>query len=250
MKKYILTFLFCFYCFLSFADKLSSINFEKGKIEPSKDEKEMLYILLDELQDYELASFIVIGHTDAYECKDSVEAMNLSRERVYFCRNFLIENGVDSCRLKIEFYGANQPKYPNTVNGIPDKFNQSANRRVEVYADFKEYTMFAQARVKSINSLITLTKEFKNIYPKKHIVICAYGDKSEDIREYLEYEFLFLDYISMRNLEKEKYTMPTMKIPEELEEYATHIVIDVIKGYNFENSDNFYVFVLEWMCEE
>lgn len=256
MKKYILTFLFLFCSFCGFATSFSSIHFNKGEVEPIYNTygynygNEVLDELLFHLQSHPLVNFILIGHTDSYECKDSIGAINLSKKRAYFCRDFLVKNGIDSCRLDIRFYGRDQPTVPNDVDGIPNEVNQAINRRVEVIPIMRSYKVLTQEITNSVDSLIFFAEKFRSNFSSKNVVVCAYGGRTEDINSYLRYNFTALSYISIRELDEGGFSIPDLKTPKELHKYATHLLIDDIYDYNFENSDNFVVFVLEWTCEE
>ncbi|WP_375560391.1 OmpA family protein [Bernardetia sp. OM2101] len=251
MKKYIFTFLFFFCSFLSFATSFESINFDKGKVKPNTDGKGVLKRLLLCLKNDPLADFILEGHTDSYECKDSISAIKLSKERLYFCVNFLIKNGIDSCRLKTSFHGKDQPTVPNDVDGIPNELNQAINRRVRVIPTMRDRKIFAQSETNSLDSLITFAKQYKRKFPDKHIVVFPCGDEKINIKDYLGYHLPLAIYTSIntKNIEDTEL-LEKVKAPKKLYKYATHILLDGVYDYDFENSDNFVVFVLEWTCEE
>lgn len=77
----------------------------------------------------------VEGHTDDDPISTATFPSNweLSAGRATRVVRFLIEQGMDSARLKAVGYGESRPKVPNrTADGAPNRENQATNRRVAI----------------------------------------------------------------------------------------------------------------------
>jgi outer membrane protein OmpA-like peptidoglycan-associated protein len=74
---------------------------------------------------YPETNILIEGHTDDTGPADF--NMELSKKRAYSVSEFLQSKGVAASRMQIKWYGATQPKFPNTSDE-----NRAKNRRVEV----------------------------------------------------------------------------------------------------------------------
>jgi outer membrane protein OmpA-like peptidoglycan-associated protein len=74
---------------------------------------------------YPETNILVEGHTDDTGPADF--NMELSKKRAYSVSDYLQSKGVSANRMNIKWYGATQPKYPNTSDA-----NRVLNRRVEL----------------------------------------------------------------------------------------------------------------------
>lgn len=247
MKKYIFTLLFFSFSFLCSVMSQPIIDFNEGESEPNKEGLRMLDDLLFTLHEYPLTDYVLNGYSDSTEVENIEGALKLSGKRVLYCKNFLIENGIDSCRIQTFFYGNQKRIVFKELNNFKDTSYQDTNSKVEFIPIMREHKVYGQFVTSSLDSLTDFTKKYKANYPNKNIVVCPYGNETKDISLYLEEQHLDLSYISLRRLDKGGFTLPDVKTPKEIHENASHLLIGEVY---FENSENFIVFVLEWMCGE
>ena len=102
-----------------------TILFDSGKSTFKKQSYTVLKSVTDILKEYPNSNFMIEGHTDS----DGSNALNqtLSENRAAAVRNYLIENGISTDRLKSTGYGETKPIASNkTAKG------KAENRRVEI----------------------------------------------------------------------------------------------------------------------
>jgi hypothetical protein len=86
-------------------------------------ELEVILEKLDTISDYAIT---VIGHTDTIG--NEKYNTDLSLKRANSVINYLVENNIDTSKIKVLGKSFNQPKAPNI-----DEYNRQLNRRVEIY---------------------------------------------------------------------------------------------------------------------
>jgi outer membrane protein OmpA-like peptidoglycan-associated protein len=88
------------------------------------------FYYLDRIADIMNASpdtrYFIDGHTD--DTYTETHNLELSKNRAYAVKDYLIMKGIDPSRLEIRFFGESRPKYSNST---PD--SRLKNRRVEIH---------------------------------------------------------------------------------------------------------------------
>lgn len=104
-----------------------SINvlFDTGKPTIKSDSETFLIQIVDILNEFPTAKFIIEGHTDSMG--RSSTNLRLSEARADTVKDYLIKNGIDSSRLTAKGYGESRPIATNAT-----KSGRSQNRRIEV----------------------------------------------------------------------------------------------------------------------
>ncbi len=103
---------------------LKNVLFHRGTanfVEGSETELDRVVAMMN---DYPEIKIMIKGHTD--NVGDPVLNLELSRERVYVVRDYLMDKGINFRRLQWKGYGGNQPLVPND-----SEENRRLNRRVE-----------------------------------------------------------------------------------------------------------------------
>ena len=77
----------------------------------------------------------VEGHVNGPGQKNSKDYQELSYNRAYAVKAYLIKSGVDKGRIDFKGYGNSKMLYPNPNS----PFQESANRRVEIKITSNEY---------------------------------------------------------------------------------------------------------------
>jgi outer membrane protein OmpA-like peptidoglycan-associated protein len=108
----------------------SGILFETDKSNVSASAKNKLHDLSGILNKYPDTYILIEGHTDS-EGSNSYNK-TLSKKRAQAVADYLSENKVKDSRMRIDWYGEEQPKVPND-----SRENMAVNRRVEfaIYAN-------------------------------------------------------------------------------------------------------------------
>ncbi len=256
MKKYILTFLFCFYCFLSFASGFSNINFYTGKSELNNDSKYELDKIVEYLKNAPSSCLKIQGHTDFYECEDSLDAILLGWKRAYNSQQYLVKRGIDKCRLPIYSFGKNSPTVPNVIDGKENAANKAINRRVEFIPTYKKYRLYAAKKLSSVDSLLRFTIKFNEDYKfleNSQLIIFGTVDR-KNMKKFDDYMTdLGRHLIVIKLSNEENYIFEDTFLLSELVKQNTHLGLDFayfIEERKIDKTFGFYVCVLEWTCEE
>ncbi|WAW09799.1 OmpA family protein [Oxalobacter vibrioformis] len=108
----------------------SDISFTTGSSQLNSDFRHVLDKVAANLKAYPNTHIIVAGHTDS----TGSDAINnqLSRDRATHVRNYLVSQGVQSSRIRIEGLGS---QYPTADNSTAE--GRAENRRVEIYVGEK-----------------------------------------------------------------------------------------------------------------
>ncbi|QTY27553.1 OmpA family protein [Flavobacterium sp. CS20] len=102
----------------------SNFYFNTGKTNLNSESRQNLDVIVSTLKQYPKVNLIIETHTDASGDEDV--NMKLSQERVLSIKNYLLEKGIDSSRIKTKAFGENQPKVNNETLE-----NRQLNRRVD-----------------------------------------------------------------------------------------------------------------------
>ncbi len=102
----------------------TDIRFDFDKATLRKESEEYLEKFIMILHKFPKMQITIIGHTD--NVGDSQYNLKLSKERAESVRNYFVQNGIDSNRLRCLGYGDRQPL---TDNSTPE--SRARNRRVE-----------------------------------------------------------------------------------------------------------------------
>lgn len=256
MKKYLLAFLFFCCCFLSFGSGFSNINFHTGKselVDSSKEELDKVFIYLT---DYPFTYLEIRGHTDSYECKDSLDAIRLGWERAYNAQNYLVQKGIQKSRIPIYSYGKEQPTVPNEIDGKINAANKAINRRVEFRPTYRNYKLYTSKKVDSYDSLINYTvklrKEYSFLKGSKLVVFGETGKNNEnDFDKYMANMGRHLAVIELS--EEDSYMFKDTILLNKLVKQNAYLGLDYayfIEEHQIDETFSFYVCVLEWTCEE
>lgn len=126
-SKNLLNFIFFLIVFQSFGQQKQTVVIEFKKDDHSllKKEQTKLDSVIRSLQDFNLESVELTGHTDS----DASNAYNidLSKRRNQSVVDFLVTHGISKDLIQTQFFGEEKPKDVNTT-----KTGQQRNRRVEL----------------------------------------------------------------------------------------------------------------------
>jgi len=256
MKKYILAFLFFFYYFLSFGSGFSNINFHTGKSELVDSSKEELDKVFVYLTDSPFAYLEIEGHTDSYECKDSLEAIRLGWERAYNTQQYLVDKGIKKCRIPIYSYGKEQPTVPNEIDGKISAANKAINRRVEFLPTYRNYKLYISKKVDSYDSLIEYTIKFSKEYNfLKNSKLVVFGETGRNNEKNFDiYMARMGRHLAVIELsEEDNYMFKDILLLDKLAKQNAYLGLDYayfIEEHQIDETFSFYVCVLEWKCEE
>jgi outer membrane protein OmpA-like peptidoglycan-associated protein len=103
---------------------IEGINFESGSAEITEDSHIALMQIVDQLEAFPKTKFKIVGHTDNRGSK--VKNKQLSKERANSVKEFLVEKGISSSRLKTQGMGQGKPIASNKTAAGREK-----NRRIE-----------------------------------------------------------------------------------------------------------------------
>ena len=103
---------------------LEGVNFESGKATITQDSYISLMKVVDIMETFTEATFLIVGHTDNVGKPD--KNMQLSADRAASVKNFLVEKGIDAGRMETDGKGDTQPV---ATNSTPE--GRAQNRRIE-----------------------------------------------------------------------------------------------------------------------
>tara|TARA_Y100000746_G_C15449213_1_gene426359 strand:+ start:795 stop:1991 length:1197 start_codon:yes stop_codon:yes gene_type:complete len=110
------------------------VYFDFKSSELSQRSKNQLQILADVLNIIQKSSLKIYGHADEIGSQDF--NMNLSIERAFSVKNFLISKGIETSKIDVYGKGESQEWLPNRLaSGTDNPIGRSYNRRVEIYLD-------------------------------------------------------------------------------------------------------------------
>ena len=110
------------------------VYFDFKSSELSQRSKNQLQILADVLNIIQKSSLKIYGHADEIGSQDF--NMNLSIERAFSVKNFLISKGIETPKIDVHGKGESQEWLPNRLaSGTDNPIGRSYNRRVEIYLD-------------------------------------------------------------------------------------------------------------------
>ena len=110
------------------------VYFDFKSSELSQRSKNQLQILADVLNIIQKSSLKIYGHADEIGSQDF--NMNLSIERAFSVKNFLISKGIETSKIDVYGKGESQEWLPNRLaSGTANPIGRSYNRRVEIYLD-------------------------------------------------------------------------------------------------------------------
>ena len=110
------------------------VYFDFKSSELSQRSKNQLQILADVLNIIQKSSLKIYGHADEIGSQDF--NMNLSIERAFSVKNFLISKGIETSKIDVHGKGESQEWLPNRLaSGTDNPIGRSYNRRVEIYLD-------------------------------------------------------------------------------------------------------------------
>lgn len=104
---------------------LKNLNFEFNSYVLQPDADTILKTLLIYLKDYPKIRILISGHTDDQGSEDYNLELSINRAKSIY--NWLINNGIESDRLKFTGFGKSRPLFNDT-----DEKSRTLNRRVEV----------------------------------------------------------------------------------------------------------------------
>ena len=104
--------------------QLENVLFHQGTANFIEGSEIELTRVVEMMNDNPSIRIMIKGHTD--NVGDPVLNLQLSRERVYVVRDYLIDKGIDFRRIEGKGFGGNQPIAPNDTEE-----NRKLNRRVE-----------------------------------------------------------------------------------------------------------------------
>ena len=110
------------------------VYFDFKSSELSQRSKNQLQILADVLNIIQKSSLKIYGHADEIGSQDF--NMNLSIERAFSVKKFLISKGIETSKIDVYGKGESQEWLPNRLaSGTDNPIGRSYNRRVEIYLD-------------------------------------------------------------------------------------------------------------------
>ena len=110
------------------------VYFDFKSSELSRRSQNQLQILADVLNIIQKSSLKIYGHADEIGSQDF--NMNLSIERAFSVKNFLISKGIETSKIDVYGKGESQEWLPNRLaSGTDNPIGRSYNRRVEIYLD-------------------------------------------------------------------------------------------------------------------
>ena len=110
------------------------VYFDFKSSELSQRSQNQLQILADVLNIIQKSSLKIYGHADEIGSQDF--NMNLSIERAFSVKNFLISKGIETSKIDVYGKGESQEWLPNRLaSGTDNPIGRSYNRRVEIYLD-------------------------------------------------------------------------------------------------------------------
>ena len=110
------------------------VYFDFKSSELSQRSQNQLQILADVLNIIQKNSLKIYGHADEIGSQDF--NMNLSIERAFSVKNFLISKGIETSKIDVYGKGESQEWLPNRLaSGTDNPIGRSYNRRVEIYLD-------------------------------------------------------------------------------------------------------------------
>ena len=252
MKKYILILLFVSLSFLCFASSPNNINFSTGKSDLLTSSIEEIEKIVVWMTNYPQLRLELRGHTDAFECRDSLDAIRLGWERAYNVQQYLAERGIDKCRIPIHSFGRDQPTVPNMIDGKENLANKAINRRVEFIRVHKEYKLYTVKKVYSADSLLKYSKKFREEYKflkGSHLVI--FVATRETFSKYMASMGRYL--VTIKLSKEDNYLFSDTSLLSELVKQNVYLGMDYayyLDETKIDKQSNFFVCVLEWICEE
>lgn len=110
------------------------VYFDFKSSELSQRSQNQLQILADVLNIIQKSSLKIYGHADEIGSQDF--NMNLSIERAFSVKKFLISKGIETSKIDVYGKGESQEWLPNRLaSGTDNPIGRSYNRRVEIYLD-------------------------------------------------------------------------------------------------------------------
>lgn len=104
----------------------SSITFPGGGIDITRDDKELLSLVVRYIQADPSVKFVFLdGHSDSYGSRR--DNRKLSKERTDTVLNYLLDLGLDEAMITARYHGERYPIVPNNT-----KANRAKNRRVTI----------------------------------------------------------------------------------------------------------------------
>jgi outer membrane protein OmpA-like peptidoglycan-associated protein len=101
------------------------IHFDTNKYNIDAQSQETLNRLSNILKEFTDTNVLVVGHTDSAGAADY--NMTLSKNRAYAVHNYVVNQGINSSRLTVNWFGEEQPISDNTTAA-----GRAKNRRVNI----------------------------------------------------------------------------------------------------------------------
>ncbi len=111
-----------------------TVYFDYDTYQLNENAKIALVKLSEEIKENQPLQIIITGHTDADGSNEY--NLELSKKRTLTVLEYLTSNGINSNKIKIEFFGENQPIAQND-----NSEGKQLNRRVEIYTKNKEFVI-------------------------------------------------------------------------------------------------------------
>ncbi|MFZ4398829.1 MAG: OmpA family protein [Bacteroidales bacterium] len=124
---------------------ICSVYFKTDKFLLSDHEKNTLDTLIYFLTDKDIERVVIKGNTDSDA--DSIYNIELSEKRSASVKNYLVENSIEPPLFKVFNLGEDKPIANNDVDEGKQK-----NRRVDIYAFYKEKKIIEEKPVKAIKT--------------------------------------------------------------------------------------------------